>query len=65
MISQFRSKNIMISDFWAKKLPDSGMTRFSSKRIRWKKVIPLRFYSKPLLITDFGANLYPITDFYA
>ena len=25
------------------------MTRF-----RWKKVIPIRFYNKPLLITDFG-----------
>ena len=30
MISEFRPKNIMISNFWAKKLPNSGMVRLCS-----------------------------------
>ena len=29
VISEFRPKNIMISDFWTKKLPSSGMTRLT------------------------------------
>ena len=29
------------------------MTRF-----RWKKVIPIRFYNKPLLTSDFGGYFY-------
>ena len=28
VFSEFRPKNIMISDFWAKKLPNRGMARF-------------------------------------
>ena len=33
------------------------MTRF-----RWKKVIPIRFYNKPLLITDLGGGAIFFTD---
>ena len=49
----------MISDFWAKKIPNIEMTRF-----RWKKVIPIRFYNKPLLITDFGGLFFIDTEFW-
>ena len=45
----------MKSDFGAKKYQ---MTRF-----RWKKVIPIRFYNKPLLITDFGGYFCTETEF--
>ena len=31
MISEFWPENIMISDFWAKKLTNSEMTRFNGK----------------------------------
>ena len=47
------------------KIPFSGMTHFNGYPIRWKKVIPLRIYSKPLLITDFWGLILPITDFWA
>ena len=35
------------------------MTRF-----RWKKVIPIHFYNKPLLITDFGGYFFTDTEFW-
>ena len=35
------------------------MTRF-----RWKKVIPIRFYNKPLLIKDFGGYFFTDTEFW-
>ena len=54
MISKFRPKNTMISDFGEKKLPNSGMTHFNHSELDGKKVIPLCIYSKPSLITNFG-----------
>ena len=38
---------------WTEKIPNIEMTRF-----RWKKVIPVRFYNKPLLITDYGGYFF-------
>ena len=48
----------MISVIWAKKIPNIEMTRF-----RWQKVIPILFYNKALLITDFGGYFFTDTEF--
>ena len=52
VISEFRPK-INDKRFLGEKIPNIEMTRF-----RWKKVIPIRFYNKPLLITDFGGYFF-------
>ena len=53
MISEFWPKNIMISDFGAKKYQITEWHILMVSEFDRKKVIPHRFYSKPLLNTDF------------
>ena len=52
MISEFRPKNILISDFMAKKYRIAELRVLTVSEFDGK-VILLRFYSKQLLITDF------------
>ena len=52
VISEFRPK-FNDKRILGEKIPNIEMTRF-----RWKKVIPIRFYNKPLLITDCGGYFF-------
>ena len=48
----------MISDLWAKKLPDSEMMHFNGYQIWWKKVIYFVFTVNRYWLPIFGANFY-------
>ena len=50
----------MISDFWAKKLPNSGMTHFNISKFDRKKLFRMVFTVNCYWLPIFGANFYRI-----
>ena len=64
MISELKPKNIMISDFGAKKIPNTGMAHFIVSESEGKKLYQLINSSRQvlfLLITHFWGKFLPIT----